>query len=192
MGQENRIILRREDEQVIATSHLGNPFAVYGISKKWIQFYVRMTYVVVFFAVIAIIFFMIIFVKAWYAMYINSQGYESLYSQISTGMVETIATFVPALLVSAFFWLLYIPQLKYKRLVLCENGLIYAEKKLRRKNVQAIYWKDVLGIAQQSSYSNAILSYMRDDDLTILILDSAFEYLDELIVNIREKSVKYK
>ncbi|GER90000.1 hypothetical protein KDW_41620 [Dictyobacter vulcani] len=192
MVQENQMSLWPEDEQAIIASNLGSPFAAYRISRRYIQLYSWGTYILIFMAVIAFILFFLIIFKAWYEASMKVNEYEDIYLRISSGVTNSIVTFVPASLFACYFRLVFIPQLKYNHIVLCESGLIYAEKKLRANSVQAIHWRDIQGVAQQGKYGNVVLSYMQDSNFETLIISGAFEQLDDLLENVSQKMLEYK
>jgi hypothetical protein len=132
MTQKNAITLSAEDDRIVTNNQFGAPLAIY----RQKQCCIRVS------QWISVAFFLISLAALIFHLSFISHNLLAL---------DTLSSVLPLLLVLAavcYSWFIDIPQVRYSRLIACEEGLLHIQWKRKRTIVQALRWRNIRAITQ--------------------------------------------
>jgi hypothetical protein len=193
MTQEHAINLSVEDAQMIDRSQIGAPLAIYGLRHMVIRLYYWMSIFFFFMSSAILLIIMLGSLKLWYDHLKGSSGSVPEYVQfLFSGNFFTFATFdalfgcLGAQGVAWMVRLIIIPQARYERIIVCEEGLLYLTWRIRKQRVRVLRWTDIWKITKNRIFPGYELFYTQALSPKTLSL-SWYEDRDELAAWMRQK-----
>lgn len=86
-------------------------------------------------------------------------------------------------LAGLFFLRIVVPQARMKHILVCEHGLLQVEKRIWRKHVQSVHWRDIRAI--RKFLGEYVITYQESE---ICSLDIMYQNIKELVSLIRQRS----
>lgn len=165
-------MLSNEDYLLVESNMLGTVLSVYTLKPSFIRFMRNAGLSIFFIGVVALVFAIISFFR-----FKPNDGFELF-----------VFAWLPALYAIFKGGLIYrieIKRARRMRVILCEQGLLYVTRKIKRDAFEVVRWKDVWEVKKELIGKSYYLARRRGMPIT---LSSSFENLDELVAAIRERA----
>ena len=165
-------LLPDEDYLRIETNMLGAPLSVYKLKPSYIRFIGRIGLFIFLTGVVILALVIFSFFRA-------GPGDQS-------GLL--ITTLLPAfylILKGGVFYRFDVKRARSERMIVCERGLLHIFRRIRKDQVEVVFWKDVQEVSQAFIGKSHYLTYRGGLPIT---LSGSLENLDELVETIRERS----
>jgi hypothetical protein len=88
-----------------------------------------------------------------------------------------------SLLAGLFSLRIVVPQARKKHVLVCEHGLLHVEKRIWRKHVQSVHWRDIRAVRK---FLGEYAIIYRESE--ICSLDIMYQNVKELVALIRQRS----
>jgi len=166
--------LSEDDNRLLEVHQLGKPLTIYRLKPAYIRLIQSMGQIMVLSASILVVIGVVTFgLVGWHLT--RSTTYPLTF--VSLGLTFLIMGF-------AFFYIA-IPQVQSERVIVCEDGLLYARKNIKTERVISMYWNDIVAIGK----GFLLLEYfLRNREGQVITLTIAFQNIGGLIAHIKQRS----
>ena len=164
-------LLSNEDYLLVVSNMLGAVLSVYTLKPGYIRFMRNVGLSIFFIGVVALVFAIVSFFRFKH-----------------DDDLELLVVLLPALYAMFKGGLIYrieVNRARRMRVILCEQGLLYVTRRIKRDVVEVVSWKDVLDVKKEFIGKSYYLARRRGMPIT---LSSSFQNMDELVGVIRERS----
>ena len=165
-------LLSDEDYLPVDKNMLGAPLGIYALKPSYIRFIRRVGRSIFWFGVIVLLIAIIGFFRG------KSDDQFTLF-------LMTLLPASYAILKGSVFYRIEVNRARRMRVIICEQGLLYVTRKIKRDVVETVCWKDVLEVKKELIGKSYYLEHRGGMPIT---LSSNFQNLDGLVAVIRERS----
>ncbi len=165
--------LSDEDYQLIDRYQFGSPLSIYSLKPGPIRIMYGISLFLLMIAVGVPVFMITTIFMGWHETHAGDN--------FVAAMLVGLAVF--SLLIGLFGLRIEIPHSRRERVLVCEQGLLLAKKKIRGTYVQAVRWNDILAV-RRDFLRNYYIVHQGGAALTLI----AYQNIDELVELIRQRS----
>jgi len=165
-------LLSNEDYLLVEANMLGAPLSVYTLKPGFIRFMRNVGLSIFFIGVVALVFAIVSFLR-----FKPDNGFElfvlawlpALYAMFKGGLIYRIE----------------VNRARRMRVIICEQGLLYITRRVKRDVVEVVRWKDVQEVKKEFIGKSYFLTRRGGMPIT---LSSSFQNMDGLVATIKDHS----
>lgn len=174
MQQNSANIFSEDDYHLLEVHQLGKPLTIYRLKPVYILLMRVIGQVMVLLASILVVIGVVTFgLVGWHLT--MSTLYPLTF--VSLGLTFLIMGF-------AFFYIA-VPQVQSERVIVCEDGLLYARKIIKTERVISMYWNDIVAIRKDFLF---LEFFLRSREGQVITLTIAFQNIGGLVAHIKQRS----
>lgn len=190
MSQSEGSILSSDESNLVETNQLGIPLSVHGFKPEVICFFRKVSQLILLLDSLGVIVGCIASLVFWNQL----QKYHPFVLVFIGGLW--------ILLIGLYAFYIDVPRFQSERIIVCEQGLLRVSKGFRKKHVEVVRWGEIVEIGKRLTVSLAAALFKKKLDFnhpsyvlvlqsgTLLIIDSQYQDIDEMMTIIRQHSGK--